>query len=99
MREEEKERLTRFEMATIKRTAQNVKRMRTEQEKLTTNIAKLTQELEGVNEMIELFEAPVKKMTGGWSSKQVLDGDMDDPTKSPEGDLLTEEQIKLPFEH
>ena len=47
MREEEKEKLTRFEMATIKRTAQNVKRMRTEQEKLTTNIAKLTHELEG----------------------------------------------------
>lgn len=76
----EKKSLSRNEIAIIKRTAKNTRSLRIKREKLLGIITKTQEELDTINQMINEFEAPIIKMTGGYSSEQVLNGDMDVPT-------------------
>lgn len=69
--------LSRTEMATVKRTAANVKTFRAKKAKLEGKIAELTAELVTIDKSIELFEAPIVEVTGGFTSEQILNGDMD----------------------
>ena len=69
--------LTRFELAAIKRTAQNVKTMRVKKEKLEKQQEAITNDINRLEEMINDWEAPIVKMTGGFTSNQVLNGEMD----------------------
>ncbi len=64
--------LSRFEIAIVKRTAQNTKALRTKRDKAKAKIEALTAELQEIEAVIEKFEAPVKEITGGLSSKEVL---------------------------
>ena len=64
--------LTRFEYAIIKRTAQNTKSLRTKRGKLVAKINACQVELEAINMMIDKFEQPIKEMTGGYTSEEVL---------------------------
>lgn len=66
--------LSRFEMAIVKRTAKNTKALVVKRNKLVKVIADAQEELKVIEEAIEGFEAPVKKMTGGYTSEQVLGG-------------------------
>lgn len=68
--------LSRFEMAVIKRTAQNTKSLRTKRDKLVAKINASQAELDVINATIEEFEAPIKTMTGGFTSEEVLNGAM-----------------------
>lgn len=68
--------LSRFELAIVKRTAQNTKSLRTKRDKLVEKIEKAQEELNVINEAIEGFEAPIKTMTGGFTSEEVLAGIM-----------------------
>lgn len=65
--------LSRFELAIVKRTAQNTKALRTKREKVAAKIAALTTELQEIEAVIEKFEAPVREITGGLSSTEVLE--------------------------
>lgn len=69
--------LTRFEIAACKRTAQNVKSMRTKKAKLQEKIEKLHAEIEEIEQNIAVWEEPIVKMTGGFTSEQVLNGEME----------------------
>lgn len=69
--------LSRNELATIKRTAKNVSGMRAKKAKLEEKINTLQAELNTVNEVIDSFELPIVKMTGGFTSEQVLAGEME----------------------
>lgn len=69
--------LSRNELATIKRTAKNVSGMRAKKAKLEDKISTLQAELDTVNEVIDSFELPIVKMTGGFTSEQVLAGEME----------------------
>lgn len=69
--------LSRTELATVKRTAANVKVFRTKKAKLEAQKAKIDAELESVNKSIDLFEQPIIEVTGGYTSEQVLNGEMD----------------------
>lgn len=69
--------LTRFELAVCKRTAQNTKSLRTKRDKLVAKIEANQSELETINTMIEKFEQPIKEMTGGFTSEEVLNGTME----------------------
>lgn len=69
--------LSRNELATIKRTAKNVSGMRAKKAKLEDKISTLQAELDTVNEVIDSFELPIIKMTGGFTSEQVLAGEME----------------------
>lgn len=69
--------LTRTQMAVVKRTAQNVKGLRTKLAKINEKVEALTAEALSINNTIEQFEAPIRTMTGGFSSEEVLNGTMD----------------------
>ena len=68
----EKKELTRFELAIVKRTAQNTKSLRTKRDKLVVKINKAQEELMTINEAIDKFEAHIKEMTGGFTSEEYL---------------------------
>lgn len=64
--------LSRFEIAIVKRTAQNTKALRTKRGKAKAKIEALTANLQEIEAVIEKFEAPVKEITGGLTSEEVL---------------------------
>ena len=69
--------LSRTELATVKRAAANVKTFRAKKAKLEAQKAKIDAELESVNRSIDLFEQPIIEVTGGFTSEQVLNGEME----------------------
>lgn len=69
--------LSRTELATVKRTAANVRTFRAKKAKLEAQKAKIDAELESVNRSIDLFEQPIIEVTGGFTSEQVLNGEME----------------------
>lgn len=66
-------------MAVVKRTAQNTKALRTKRDKLVEKINKNQAELDNVIKAIEEFEAPIRTLTGGFSSEEVLAGTSQEP--------------------
>ena len=85
--------LSRTELATVKRTAANVKTFRTKKAKLEAQRAKIETELESVNKSIDLFEQPIIEVTGGYTSEQVLNGEMEaalNQLKAPESSVEEE---------
>lgn len=65
----EKKKFTKFELARLKRTAQNVSQFVTKKNQLTNQINKLLEELDGINQMIELTDAPTVALTGHHSEE------------------------------
>lgn len=63
---------TKFELARMKRTAQNVDQYLTRKNKLVASIAELQAELDSVNQLIELTDAPTKAMTGGYGTEDII---------------------------
>lgn len=59
-----KKEFTKFELARMKRTAQNVEGFLKQKNKLETKMAKIEKELAIVNQQIELTDAPTVAMTG-----------------------------------
>lgn len=96
--------LSKFELAAIKRTAQNVSMQRRKKAKLENKIAELQSELETLNIIIDSFEAPVIKMTGGFTSEEVLNGAMEVAAateETPEGtvdETATPDEVEVPVE-
>lgn len=64
--------LNRNQLAIIKRTAKNTKSLRDKRDKLVKKIAEASSELEGIQEAIDEFEAPIRTLTGGKTSEEVL---------------------------
>lgn len=64
--------LNRFQMAAVKRTAQNTKKLVTKRDKINAQMRELAAELISINEQIDAWEAPIKVMTGGYTSEQML---------------------------
>ena len=69
--------LTRNELAICKRTAKSTKQLRDKKAKITEKIKALQAELNGIEESIDIFEAPIKHLTGGFTSEEVLNGTME----------------------
>lgn len=63
---------TKFEKARIKRTAQNVDQYVTKKNKLVEKITEMTNELTNLQELIDLSDAPVKLMTGGYGVEKLV---------------------------
>lgn len=72
-----KKELSRMELAIVKRTAQNTKKLRDRRDKITAKIEELNLELNTIADTIQQFEAPIITMTGGFTSEEVLNGTMD----------------------
>ena len=63
---------TKFELARLKRTAQNVDQYITKKNKLVAKITELQNELDGINNLIEVTDAPTKAMTGGYGTEDII---------------------------
>ena len=63
---------TKFELARMKSTAQNVDQFITRKNKLEAKKAEIDAELAEVNNLIELTDAPTKAMTGGYGTEDII---------------------------
>lgn len=68
--------LSRYELASIKRTAQNVKMLRNKLAKVTEKYNKIAAEKAGLEEEIEDWETPIRRKYG-FSSEEILSGEAD----------------------
>lgn len=68
--------LNRYELAAVKRTAQNVKMLRNKLEKVTEKYNQIASEKAGLEEEIENWETPIRKKYG-FSSEEILSGEAD----------------------
>lgn len=68
--------LSRYELAAVKRTAQNVKMLRNKLAKVTEKYNKIASEKAGLEEEIENWETPILKKYG-FTSEEILSGEAD----------------------
>ena len=73
--------LSKFEIAAIKRTAQNVNAMVTKKTKLKEKIDALQAEYDKIEEAQDQFEAPIRKMTGGYGTEDLVEKVIEDTGK------------------
>lgn len=73
--------LSKFEIAAIKRTAQNVNSMVTKKTKLKEKINALQAEYDQLEEAQEQFEAPIRKMTDGYGTEDLVEKVIEDTGK------------------
>ena len=69
----ETRKFSKFEIATIKRTAQSVNPMVSKKAKLKEQIDALQAEHDQLNTMQEQYEASIKTMTGGYGTEDLVD--------------------------
>lgn len=81
--------LTRFQVAAAKRTAMNTKKLVARKVKLEGQIKLLAMEVVELNKQIDAWEEPIKIMSGGYTSEEVIryNGHMPDVTTEPEGEV------------
>lgn len=75
--------LTKFERAAVKRTAQNVKMLRSRLAKVQAKIDKIAEERTAIEQEIELWETPIRTKFG-YTSEQLLSGNLEDHGQSNE---------------
>ena len=63
---------TKFELARMKRTAQNLNQYLTKKHKLVVKQMEIEAELAELNQLIELTDAPTKAMTGGFGTEDII---------------------------
>lgn len=68
--------LSRYELAAVKRTAQNVKMLRNKLAKVTEKYNQIASEKAGLEEEIENWETPILKKYG-FTSEEILSGEAD----------------------
>lgn len=68
--------LSRYELAAVKRTAQNVKMLRNKLAKVTEKYNQIASEKAGLEEEIENWETPIRRKYG-FSSEEILSGEAD----------------------
>lgn len=63
---------TKMEVATIKRTAQNVANFVAQKEKLAKKMEELKVQYDAVSESLKVWEAPIMKLTGGYTTEDLV---------------------------
>lgn len=63
---------SKIEIAAIKRTAQNVATFVTKKERIDAKIAELEAEKLSLQPMIDAFQGPIKEMTGGYTTEDLV---------------------------
>lgn len=69
----EKKEFSKFEVAAIKRTAQNISSFITKRNKLVAKRDALDAEINSINEAIDKWEAPIMEITGGKKVEELVD--------------------------
>lgn len=68
----EEKKFTKFELARIKRTAQNVDQYVTKKNKLVAKVAEMQKEIDELQQLIDMSDAPVKLTTDGYGVEQLV---------------------------
>ena len=68
----EEKKFTKFELARIKRTAQNVDQYVTKKNKLAAKVEEMQKEINELQQLIDMSDAPVKLTTGGYGVEQLV---------------------------
>ena len=92
--------LSKFEIAAIKRTAQNVNAMVTKKTKLKEKIDALQAEYDKIEGAQEQFEVPIRKMTGGYGTEDLVEKVIEDTgklDKDGKSIKLTKYVLKYPY--
>lgn len=63
---------TKMEVATIKRTAQNVANFVAQKEKLSKKMEDLKAQYDAVSDSLSVWEAPIMKLTGGYTTEDLV---------------------------
>ena len=80
--------LNRFQMAAVKRTAQNTKKLCAQREKVNAKMRDLAAELININNQIDAWETPIKVMTRGFTSEQCLQYEGNLPEVNEEAEAI-----------
>lgn len=84
--------LNRMEMAIVKRTAKNTQSLRTKRDKIAKLLSEKQQEFQTIVDTIEKFEAPIREMTGGYSSEEVLNNSFEKVSEDTENEEVSEQE-------
>lgn len=90
---------SKFEVARMKRTAQNVNQFLTKRNKLQNQITEIQDEIDKLNELIEVTDAPTKVMTGGYGTEDIFNKVVtptDKLTKTGKVITVTTYELKYP---
>lgn len=87
--------LTKNEYAAIKRIATTVKTLNSKKSALLSKIGLMELKIKRIEKEIDNWELPVKNMTGGFTSDQVLDGTWRLAPKNEDVEYYREEDIEL----
>jgi len=69
----EKKEFSKFFIASLKRTAQNVGPLTRRKEKVMAEIANLNTELQSLNAQIDAYQGPIKEATGGYTTEDLVE--------------------------
>lgn len=64
---------SKFEIAALKRTAENVDRYISKRDRILEKINKLDSELREILQLLEIADAPTKAITGGYGSEDLFE--------------------------
>lgn len=67
-----KKEFSKFFVASLKRTAQNVSPLVKRKQKLQAEIAEREEELLSIQKQIDVYEAPIKEVTGGYGTEDLV---------------------------
>lgn len=67
-----KKEFSKFFIASLKRTAQNVSPLVRRKQKLQAEIVYREKELESIQKQLEIYEAPIKEATGGYGTEDLI---------------------------
>ena len=67
-----KKEFSKFFIASLKRTAQNVSPLVRRKQKLQAEIVDREKELESIQKQLETYEAPIKEATGGYGTEDLI---------------------------
>jgi TolA-binding protein len=70
-----------FEIANLKRVAQMVNPIVNRKNKIKSTIEELEKELQELNAEQQMYESPIKEMTGGYTSEDLVDKVIEDTGK------------------
>ena len=74
---------SKFEIASIKRTAANVSKEIAMKERLVEKIKALQEQVDGLQKAIDMWQEPIKKITGGYTTEDLIEKVIDNSGKNP----------------
>lgn len=78
---EKKKEFSKFFIASLKRTAQNVNPLVRRKNKLLAQIGEMREELASIQAQIDGYQVPIKEATGGWTTEDLVERVVTETTK------------------